>query len=133
MAQGRIGLFTYRLKCEVQFIHFQQSPGVFRSTGLVRFVSLERKTISGGWNSLNPGPLHAWGSFSGPRSPVNSLGGSGYHYPNPFSNELMSSTWQSLVHFDDVSGPGFAMSHGSYSVNAKTPSGLGSITATVFW
>jgi hypothetical protein len=132
VSQSYVGITPYRLTVEVELIVYKVSSTVYRSTCVVRFVDLERRVL-GNWNSVGPSSLHASGSFSGPRSPVNSSGGSGYLYPNPFSNQAMSLSTQRLIHFEDTSGPGFAMTHGNYSVTAGTPAGLGSISCQVNW
>jgi len=124
-----VGLTLYRTVFEVRFEKYQVSTGVFSSTCEVSLTSFQKRVL-GFWHDVTPSGTFGSGQFSGPRSPVDGKGGSGYNYSNPFTHVNMPAG--RLIHFMDKSGPGFEMTHGKYSVTALTPKGSG-ITAELSW
>jgi len=123
------GLYLYRLTMEVRFCRIYIAGNQYRS-GLSVRAHFQRK-VFGQWKDYTPSSITATGNATPTRAPVSSSGGSGFLQPSSFSGVSMGSGMY-LDHIIDVSGPGFGVPHGSYSVTALAANG-DPVTASVSW
>lgn len=132
-----VGLDRYRITFEARFQQTPSYSGLVNTTFDLVLTKVEKRVF---WSWSNLPVLYsscsATGSFSGPYSPTDGSGNSGYYQPNPFSNVVLGfsqSHLGQLRHFKDTRvGGSFRMTHGLYSVTWWT-SGGAPVTGTMAW
>lgn len=106
-----------RISMRVYFEQYDNHNGHMITTFDVGILTLKKK-VAGFWWNTTADYIRVSGQFSGPRSPVDQWGNSGYSRSNPFTNQLYSAP---VRHFTDASPTYmscFSMSSGIYTITA---------------
>ncbi|MEQ1638886.1 MAG: hypothetical protein ABL903_19680 [Methylococcales bacterium] len=118
-------------KCVELRVHFlQESEGAYIKTTLeIGIVRLQKRRLFF-WVNATADSIRLTGEFSGPRSPIDINGNSGYIQSNPF-NINFSSTVKHFIDYSPASADHYSIDSAKYVITAYF-SGTGT-SATVAW
>ena len=114
-------------------VYFEQHPeGNYNVTTFTVGLNSLKKKVLGIWVNATANSISLHGEYSGPRSPLNINGGTGYLQSNPF--DINYSSTAGIIHYKDfspISQPCYTMTSANYRMSAVFSGG--GVSTTVSW